>query len=472
MNLVANPKRRLRPAKKEHHLSIQHSRIAALRRIAVITKFREIPVRGVIAGLLVAGMLGFVLFAGSPIGGGNRVTVRFWNGFTGPDGRTILALVKRFNRENPDVRVLMQRLDWAPYYSKLFVAGLGGRAPEVFVVHAANIARFMQGDFVRPVDDRMGGEAGLDPSDFYQNVWGAVEHEGRHYGVPLDVHPVGMYYNKALFREAGVVDAEGNARPPKTREEFLGAARKIAALPVLENGRRRWGFVFTWFRTNVYTIMRQYGGEFFTEDGERCVLDNAENVAALEFCADLVLKEQVAPSPENFDAWIGFLQGRVGMVFEGIYMLADLKKQTDLDWGAAPVPRLGSKPAAWADSHVLCLRSDLSEEELEASWRFIRFLSDNSLDWAEGGQVPVRKSLRETERFRSMTAPYEFSRQIPYVVYLPQVPFIFEFEAEFDLAVEKALRGSASAREALEEATRNVNETLDRRRAMLAGAKE
>ncbi len=463
MNLVANMNRRLKPAKRDHPLSVQHSKRPAR---------RKIPVRGLIAGVLVAGMVGFVLFAGSRIGSGDRVTVRFWNGFTGPDGRTILALVKRFNRENPDVRVLMQRLDWAPYYSKLFVAGLGGRAPEVFVVHAANIARFMQGNFVQSVDDRMGGESGLDPLDFYENVWEAVEHDGRHYGVPLDVHPVGMYYNKALFREAGVVDAGGEPLVPRTREEFLEAARKIAALPVLENGRRRWGFVFTWFRTNIYTIMRQYGGEFFTEGGGRCILDNPENVAALEFCADLVLREQVAPSPENFDAWVGFRQGRVGMAFEGIYMLADMEKMTDLDWGAAPVPQLGPEAAAWADSHVLCLRSDLSEEKLEASWRFIRFLSDNSLDWAEGGQVPVRKSLRETERFRSMTVQYEFSRQIPYVVYLPQVPFVFEFEGEFDIAVEKALRGSAPAREVLEEATRNVNETVDRWRSMTAGAKE
>ena len=38
--------------------------------------------------------------------------LRFWNGFTGPDGRTILKLVKRFNRDNPDVRVTVQRMEW------------------------------------------------------------------------------------------------------------------------------------------------------------------------------------------------------------------------------------------------------------------------------------------------------------------------------------------------------------------------
>jgi multiple sugar transport system substrate-binding protein len=65
----------------------------------------------------------------------------FWNGFTGPDGRTMLALVRRFNEENPDVQVTMQRMAWATYYNKLFV-GLGGRAPEISVLQSDAFARF------------------------------------------------------------------------------------------------------------------------------------------------------------------------------------------------------------------------------------------------------------------------------------------------------------------------------------------
>ncbi|NDB96085.1 MAG: extracellular solute-binding protein, partial [Verrucomicrobia bacterium] len=68
-----------------------------------------------------------------------EITLRFWNGFTGPDGRPMQQLVKEFNRENPDIRIIMQRMDWYTYYNKLFVAGIGGRAPEVFIIHASNI---------------------------------------------------------------------------------------------------------------------------------------------------------------------------------------------------------------------------------------------------------------------------------------------------------------------------------------------
>ena len=134
----------------------------------------------------------------------------------------------------------------------------------------------------------------------------------------------------------------------------------------------------------------------------------------------------------------------------------------------APVPRIGPRPAVWADSHNLCLRQGMDERRLRAAWRFVKYLSDHSLDWAEGGQVPVRRSLRDTERFRKMKVQAAFARQIADVRYLPSLPFVFEFETELGIAVDRAVRGSASPEEALRTAAANVNRVIARRRA--AGA--
>src|SRR5207248_1475836 len=95
-------------------------------------------------------------------------------------------------------------------------------------------------------------------------------------------------------------------------------------------------------------------------DYSATTLNAPANVQALGFCADLILREKLVPPPQDFDSWIGFRQGKVGMVFEGIYMLPDLLRQKDLDYGAAPLPMLFEKQAAWCNSHNLCLRADLS----------------------------------------------------------------------------------------------------------------
>lgn len=428
-------------------------------------------IRWSLGGAILAGLAAWIAVGfGGPATAGRRTTIRFWNGFTGPDGRTMLALVRKFNERNPDVSVLMQRMEWATYYNKLFVAGLGRRAPDVFVAHTDSLPRFVRAGFLRPLDDLLQGTNGLDASDFDANVWASIEFDAKRCAVPLDVHPLGLYYNVRLLRDAGLVDDAGAPRPPTTREEFLHALDRTTVDADADGRPEQWGFVFTWYRTNFWAILRQFGGRAFTEDYSRCVLDEPANVEALQFCVDLVRKYKYAPPPESMDSWIGFRQGRVAFAFEGIYMLADLQRQADLEFGGAPVPQLGSRRATWAGSHNLCLRADLDGPRLEAAWRFIRFLSDNSLDWAEGGQVPVRKSLRNTERFRAMTVQHQFARQIPFVEYMPRVTFVFEFYSEFDLAVERALRGRTSPEEALRTAAANVNRIIERNRASAEAA--
>jgi multiple sugar transport system substrate-binding protein len=280
----------------------------------------------------------------------------------------------------------------------------------------------------------------------------------------------GLYYNKKLFREAGIVDAQGEARPPATREEFLDAARKLTRDTDGNGKPDQWGFVFTWQRNIAYTLMRQWGGEMFSPDLSRCTLGEPRNVQALQFCADLIHKEHVAPSPENFDAWIGFRQGKVAMAMEGVWMMPDLRKQTDLEYAGAPVPRIGPQDAVFASSHQMCLRKGLEGEKLRAAWRFVKFLSENSLDWAEGGQVPVRPSLRATERFKAMAIQAAFARQIPYIRFQPAVPFNFEYLTEYDFAVERALRATVPPRQALDEAAAKVDAIVQRHRRMLREA--
>lgn len=387
----------------------------------------------------------------------SAVTLRFWNGFTGPDGEAMLGIIRKFNNDHPDIHVIMQRIPWDVYYNKLFVAGLGGRAPEVFIIHADTLSRFWRAKFIRPMDD-LTGPGKLPADDFDPNVWEKVLHDGHHYAIPLDIHLLGMYYNRTLLKKAGIVDSAGNPAPPVDRPQFMDALRRLKGI----TGPDSWGFVYTWLRTNIYTVIRQNGGDLFTPDHSATTINSPRNIEAVQFCADLVLKEKLVPSPQDFDSWIGFRQGKVGMCWEGIYMLPDLQHQTDLDYGAAPAPTLFAHHAAWCNSHTMCLRADLKGPELEAAKKFIIYVSNNSLDWAAGGQIPIRRSLRRTKRFAEMKAQSEFARQIPYAAYMPSVPFIFEYQSEYDLAIEKSLRGTVPVAAALNTAAINITKIIKR----------
>jgi multiple sugar transport system substrate-binding protein len=379
----------------------------------------------------------------------------------------MLGLVRRFNEQNPDIQVTMQRSDWNTYYNKLFVAGRGGRAPEVFVIVTDQLERFVDGGVLGDFDDLIRAEAGFPVDDFDRLPWEGAQFDGSQFAIPLDIHPMGMFYNKDLLKRAGLVDPHGEARPPRDRQEFMETLRAVRNLDTDSDEYRTWGAVLPNYRTFALSLMRQNGGRFFNDDFTKCLLNSPENIEALQFIVDIAYTDPlIAPLNDYsyFDSWINFRQGRSGMAFEGIFMLGDLKRQTTLDYAGAPVPMLFKQPAAYAGSHNLCMAAGLDKKTRRHAWRFIRFLSEHSIGWADAGQVPARKSFRESPEFRAMKVQHAFAREIPYIFYAPQVPFIFEFFTEVDFAVESAMRGKADPAAALAEAARKVDMAIDRRR--------
>lgn len=387
---------------------------------------------------------------------GRKVEINFWNGFTGPDGRTMLGMIRKFNEANPAVQISMQRMDWATYYNKLMVAAVDGRGPEIFVIHASTLPRMQKAGFVANVSNLF-GEGALPREDFDAYVLDQVTYGDRIVGVPLDIHPQGLYANKDALKKAGF------NRLPVNREEFLRLASTLRR--DLDGDKRpdEWGFALTLWRNNFQSLMPQFGGRFLDENGN-ADLDHPGNIRALEFLGSLG-KQQLVPPPENGLGWVGYRQKKVAMVFDGVYMLGDLKRLNDLNYLGGPIPQIGDKPGTLADSHVLCVREGLAPEKREAVEKFIQFLSENSIEWADAGQVPARKSVRATPKFKAMPVQYGFAQQIPHMIYPPRINVLFEFTLEIDLAVEKVMRGRSSAAEALKVADQNAQKFIDRDRA-------
>lgn len=397
--------------------------------------------------------------------GRKQTQIDFWNGFTGPDGMTMLELIREFNKQNPDVRASMQRMAWDTYYNKLMVASVDGRGPELFVVHASTLPRMARAGFIDWATNLMQKDA-IPPDDFDPYVLQQVKYGNEFIGVPLDIHPQGLYCNADMLKEAGFVDAKGEPRAPVDKEEFLYLVKKLRKFDRNRNPEV-WGFALTMWRNNFQSLVPQFGGRYLDENGN-ADLDNPGNVAALEFLGSLS-KEHLVPPPDNGLGWVGYRQKKVAMVWDGVYMLGDILRLQDLNYLGAPIPRIGPKPGTMADSHVLCLRKGISKEKREAAERFIKFLSANSARWAAAGQVAARRSVRESEAFKKLKLQSAFAKQIPYMMYPPRTPVLFELTLEIDLAVEKVMRGRATAAEALKVASANAQKAIERDRRERGG---
>ncbi len=286
---------------------------------------------------------------------GSATVIDFWNGFTGPDGKTMEKMVKQFQKENPDILVRMQIIPWGTYYDKLTLSLAYGGAPEVFIMHAARLPEFASFDTLQPLGPLFASaQPPLAAKEFASVPWRATFYKGHQLALPLDVHPLGLYYNTKLFKEAGIVDAQGRAKPPRTLAEFLDAARRITKDTNKDGRPDQWGFVFTNQRSNWLTIAEQFGGGILSPDLKTCVMDSPANRQSLHLMHDFIYKYKIAPRPEGVDAWLAFRQGKVGMAMEGIYMLSSLEEQKGLDFAGAPAPQFGPRGAVWGGSHLLC----------------------------------------------------------------------------------------------------------------------
>lgn len=399
------------------------------------------------------------------VGGGRtsdgRILLNYWNGFTGPDGKTMEAMVRQFQAQNPDIVVKMQIIPWSTYYEKLTLAFAYGGAPDVFVMQVFLLPEYASFGAVRPLTDLM-AQSGLRARDFAPSAWQRAFYQGIQYGLPLDIFLAGLYYNTRLFEEAGIVDTHGRAKPPTTWEEFLTTARTLTKDTDGDGRPDQWGFAFQDNHINWCLFAAQYGANALADDGRSGAMSSPGSLAALRQMHDLIYRYKVAPRPEGVDAWLAFRQGRVAMEIAGLFMLHSLQDQAGFPFAGAPVPQFGPQRRTWAGTNVLCQPQGLSEDHARAAWRLMQFLSDHSLTWASAGMVPARANLIHAPEFQAMRVQAQFARQIPFIHYESATPVYTGLTAFTDPAIESVLLNLQTPEQAASEADRRINQLIRR----------
>ena len=382
---------------------------------------------------------------------GPPVTLSYWNGFTGGDGPFMKQMVAQFMKDNPKIIVKSNTVQWAEYYQRLPAAVTAGKGPDVGAMHLDQLATNAARNVIVPVDDVVKA-IGLSQDDFTKEVWDAGQYKGARYGIPLDVHSLGMYWNTEQFAKAKI-DA-----PPTDAASFTEALDKLKAAGIAAPFwmPNRWPAHLMFL-----SLLWQHGGEPYAADGSKATFDSEAGVKALAWMRDVVTKGY---SPDNVavdSQYVGFKNKKLAITWDGIWQINDLKA-AKFPFALAPIPKIGDTNAVWANSHNFYLTKQAAQDQnkLQASKVFLDWMSKKSAEWAGAGMVPARKSVRETPAVTGASQG-PIAKEIAQMKFLPPVPGLGDVQAQtLEIAVANAVLGKQEPAAALKDAAGKATQLM------------
>ncbi|NKY05967.1 ABC transporter substrate-binding protein [Cellulomonas hominis] len=385
---------------------------------------------------------------------GGKVDLAFWNGFTGGDGPVMQDLVDRFNAEHETITVKMTTMEWADYHAKLPAALTSGQGPHVAIQHLDSLPTSAARGLLLPLDD-VADELGLTSDDFIRTVWDAGIYGDARYGIPLDVHPLGFFFNTAVLAGAGL----DPAAPPMDRAAYEAALDTLLGTGVA--GHWMSPHTFTGGQT-LQSLIWQFGGDLFDSEGATAAWARDEGVEALSWMVDAVHKGWSARDVGQDADLIALQNGQAAFNWNGIWSINTLDQISGLEWDVRRLPRIGSVDAAWAGSHnfVLTKQRGTSDDQLEAARTFINWVSQQSAAWAVGGQVPARLSARDSADFAALAPQSAIAEQAEDLRFVPSIPGIGDAVGELYTALNEAVLLTKDPATALADAAARADKVL------------
>ena len=365
----------------------------------------------------------------------------------------IQTLTNAFNESQDEVVVETQVVDW-PGFAELNSNLAAGTAPEVMVLHGIRIPNYASRGLLTPLS--VGFETvGIDALDFTDGARGYAEFEGELYGLPLDLHGHLWHINLGLWEEAGLVDENGKPMIPVGETEFLAAAEQFKEA----TGKP---FLATWtngMSRNWMAMVYQQGGSIETGDGTP-LIDSEEGLKALQFLIDL---RDAGHIPDNTDYTATqelFLNGEVGSLWNGTWVVDFYDEQTqDPDSGlqeyyVSTFAQIYDQPAAWASTHdwIVPLGLEAEPEQIDAVFKFFKYLNDNNYEWARTGHLAVNKSIIEGEEYNALAHRDEYAAFANDAVVMPRQNWVTAFETVVDEEIQAVFIGDKSPEKAMADA--------------------
>lgn len=358
--------------------------------------------------LIIMMLLGMVACGGE--GGGSNepqvdsegntiVKIMFHVDKSSTEGQAYQKRINAFNAAYKDKKIKAQAIFKARsagasgYETELQNNQLEGTLADIITFDAPNTAAYANSGLLYDISS-------LIPTEEQDKFYSLNTYNGKLYGLPIQESSAGFFYNKKIFRDAGIDVSDITAENPWTMERFVSVCAQLKAHNVIAVDMRIDATKDETAPYLLYPFIYAAGGSFVSEDGYTATgyYNSAETAAGFQFIKDLITNGYTSYAIGATD----FFTGKVGMYLSSGWTIPDLDNKyreyfaSRDDWGLLPYPQ-GAQKASATGSWSYAITNNHHEDKTAAlellNWMASAESSKVITDAT--GMIPARKDVEK-----------------------------------------------------------------------------
>ncbi|MGP4089301.1 ABC transporter substrate-binding protein [Streptomyces sp. KR55] len=388
-------------------------------------------------------------------GGGSNdspKTLTYWASNQGAsiavDKKVLQPELDKFEKQT-GIKVKLEVVPWSDLLNRILTATTSGQGPDVLNIGNTWSASLQASGALLAWDDKNFDKIG-GKDRFVESALGSTGVQGQDpAAVPLYSMAYALYYNKKMFKEAGI------EKPPATWDELVADGKKIS-----KNGKWGLGAEGSNLSNNIHQVFvlgKQHGADFFSADGKPDFTSDGA-VAAVKQYVDLMAKDKIiAPGNAEYaqnQSLSDFSKGKTAMVlWQTASATFTAQGMSDDEWGVAPAPVQSGTPGQGTSTNSMVAGINLAvfknTKNIDGATKFVKFMTSDAeqkiLNKAYGSIPPV-KAAQSDQAFSGPATAALRETLATSAAALPQVPEESQFETAVGTAVKELFADAAAGR--------------------------
>lgn len=349
--------------------------------------------------------------SGDEAGADGKVELTFMFRGNPEELKAYQATVKRFEEANKDVKVTMVQTAPDQYDTKLKSAIAGRKIPDVFFYNPAQVKAYVNSGVLLDITEAVENSEDVKLDDIWEKgvdkyrFDGKTLGEGAIYGLPKDLGPFALGYNKTMFEDAGIPLPDKDK--PYTWDEFVDVAKQLTKDT---NGDGKMDQYGTGFNVNwaLQPFVWSNGADWINEDGTKVTIDDPKFIEALQFFVDQQLKHGITPSigeTQTLDTYQRWLKGQLAFFPVGPWDMAAFKEQLKFEYDLLPWPAGSTgKASGWVGSLGIGVGSTTKHKEEAAELAMYLSADQEGQQALVDAQVQLPNSMEIADNWAADTS--------------------------------------------------------------------